>query len=169
MRNFLFLALLLLGGCGYKPLAYYASASFGKSIYVEIVIPSDFPKLGVSAKDMINRAILTRLHLSLASKETAQTILKVEASQINFEMISEDSQGFANHYRANIALTFSYKDLNNRAYSMTLQAYGDYAATSAMTTLSIEKAQLDAINSALQQIVDQFTSKIFYQGVTHQK
>lgn len=169
MKNLILFALIALSGCGYKPLSHYANAAFGKSIYVEIVIPSDFPKLGVNTKDMINRAILTRFNLSLAPKETAETILRIEVSRIDFEMISEDSQGFANHYRANVSLRFSYKDLSGENYQMNLEASGDYASTAAMTTLAIEKAQLDAINSALQQIVDQFTSRIFYQGVVHKR
>lgn len=169
MRNIVLFLIIFFTGCGYKPLAHYAQATFGKSVYVDVVIPSDFPKLGVSAKDMIHRAILSRLHLSLAPKESAESILRVEVSRIDFEKISEDTEGFANHYRARVELIFSYQDSEHQERQIRIESSGDYASTSTMTTLAIEKSRLNAINFALQQIVDQLTSRIFYQGVIYKK
>lgn len=169
MRFFLVVVGLLLAGCGYKPLAQYAKETFGGSVYVEVAISSDFPKAGVSVKDMLNQVVLTRLHLPLVAKEEAKSILHVSVSKVGFEMISEDSQGFANHYRANVDVVFSYEALNGQNYEVHTSGSSEYAATNAMTSLLIQKAQLKAIDSALQQAIDQFVSKIFYQSISYQK
>lgn len=169
MRLFLLIVGMLFIGCGYKPLAHYAKETFGESVYVEVAISPDFPKAGVSIKDMLNRAVLTRLHLALVPKEEARSILSVSVSKIGFEMISEDSQGFANHYRANVDVIFSYQAMNAQSYEVHASGSSEYAATSTMTSLSIQKAQLKAIDFALQQAIDQFISKIFYQSISNQK
>lgn len=169
MKFFAIIIGILLTGCGYKPLAQYAKETFGGSVYVEVVISPDFPKAGVSIKDMLNRAVLTRLHLPLTSKEEANSILNVNVSNVGFEMISEDSQGFANHYRANVSVIFSYQAMNAQNYEVYTSGSSEYAATNTMTSLSIQKAQLKAIDLALQQAIDQFISKIFYQSISNQK
>lgn len=156
-------------GCGYKPLAYYAKGSFGESIYVEVNVNPDFPKVGVSVKDMLNQAILTRLHIPLVAKEEAKSILNVNVSKVEFEMISEDSQGFANYYRANVDVGFAYEGINQESYLIHTSGSSEYAATNTMTSLAIEKAQLKAIVSALQQAINQFVSKIFYQSISDEK
>lgn len=169
MRLILVITGLLLIGCGYKPLAHYAKETFGESVYVEVAINPDFPKAGVNIKDMLNQAVLTRLHLPLVAKEEARSILSVSVSKVAFEMISEDSQGFANHYRANVSVIFSYKGMDAQNYEIYASGSSEYAATKTMTSLSVQKAQLKAIDSALQQAIDQFVSKIFYQSISSQK
>lgn len=169
MRIFGLIFVFLFMGCGYKPLSYYAKSAFGKSVYVEANIPVDFPKVGVHLKDKLNHAVLTRLRLSLSSKEKAESILKAEVTSLKFEMISQDNQGFANHYRAKVAVTFSYKDLSGGEYRFALEESSDYAATENMTSLAIEKSQLNAINLALDSIINQFISRIFYQGAIYQR
>lgn len=169
MRILVLIFALIFAGCGYKPLSYYAKTAFGKSAYVEIVIHPDFPKAGVNLKDKLNHAILTRLHLPLSSKEEAESILRAEISNLSFEMISQDTQGFANHYRAKVQVSFVYKNLSKEEYGFVLEGTSDYAATQSMTSLSIEKAQIDAIDLALDNIIDQFVSRIFYQGAIHKR
>lgn len=169
MKGFVLMVGFLLAGCGYKPLAHYAKGTFGESVYVEVIINPDFPKSGVNIKDMLNQAVLTRLHLPLVRKESARSILRVRISEVEFEMISEDSQGFANHYRANLSVIFDYKGIDSKDYEIHANGSSEYAATKTMTSLSIQKAQLKAINLALQQAIDQFVSKIFYQSISSQK
>ncbi|WP_027327164.1 LPS assembly lipoprotein LptE [Helicobacter pametensis] len=169
MRFFALVWLIFLVGCGYQPISYYTSSAFGKSVYVEIKIHPDFPRAGVSLKNELNHALLARLHLELASKEEAQSVIEAEVSNLKFDMIAQDAQGFANHYRANVQVTLTYKDLDEQEYKMVLGASSDYAASETMTSVAIEKAQLEAINSALRSIVDQFVSKIFYQGALFQR
>lgn len=169
MRFFTLICLIFFAGCGYKPLSHYAKTTFGKSVYVEIKIPPDFPKAGVKLKDNLNQVILARLHLELDSKEKAESILQAEISHLDFEMIAQDTQGFANHYRANVTVVLSYKDLGQEEIRMSFEASSDYAASDNMTSLEIEAAQLKAINMALKNIADQFVSRIFYHGAIDQK
>lgn len=166
MKKIVFGIVMLLVGCGYKPLAYYAKEAFGSGVYVEAQINPEYPKAGVNAKDYLNRAILSRLHIDLVDKKQADTVISVRVSKMEFEIIAEDSQGFGSHYRANLDLQFRYHNLRGQEYVIVTNGSSDYASTSTMTSIAIEKAQLDAINLALQQAIDKFIFRVFYQGVT---
>lgn len=169
MRLFALICIFLLSGCGYKPLSYYAKTAFGKSVYVEIKNRSDFPQAGVNLKDRLNRVVLARLHLELASKEKAESILEAEITDLNFETISQDTQGFANYYRANIKVAFNYQVLDGERYQVVLESSSDYASDESLNSIMIEENQMNAIDSALKNIVDQFVSRIFYQGTLYQR
>lgn len=163
------LSILLLVGCGYRPLAHYARGIFGQSVYVEVTIDPEFPKSGVIAKDMLNKAFLSRFHLNVAPKESAQSKIELKLTSITFTSLAQDSEGFTSHYRANVEVQFSYKSIYGETYTITQTGTGDYASTANMTSIAIEKAQLDAIGVAIEQAINAFVSQTFYQGITHLK
>lgn len=160
---------LFLIGCGYRPLAHYAQEIFGQSVYVEVSINPEFPKSGVIAKDVLNKAFLSRFHLDVESKESAQSKVELKLTSITFTSLAQDSEGFTSHYRANVEVQFSYKSIYGETYVITKTGTGDYASTANMTSIAIEKAQLDAIGVAIEQAINAFVSQTFYQGITHLK
>lgn len=160
---------LLLVGCGYRPLAHYAKGIFGQSVYVEVSVNPDFPKAAVAAKDILNKAFLSRFHLDVEPKESAQTKIELKLTSITFSSLAQDSEGFTSHYRASVDVEFSYTSIYGESYSIVKNGTGDYAATSNMTSIAIEKAQLDAITTAIEQAINAFVSQTFYQGITYLK
>lgn len=160
---------LLLVGCGYRPLAHYAKGIFGQSVYVEITADPEFPKAGVAAKDILNKAFLSRFHLDVEPKENAQSKIALKLSSITFTSLAQDSEGFTSHYRASVDVNFSYTSIYGEKYDITTNGTGDYSSTSNMTSIAIEKAQLDAITTAIEQAINKFVSQTFYQGITHLK
>lgn len=160
---------VLLIGCGYRPLAHYARGIFGQSVYVEVSVNPNFPKAAVAAKDILNKAILSRFHLDVEPKESAQSKIELKITSISFTSLAQDSEGFSSHYRANVDVEFSYTSIYGETYSITKTGTGDYPSTSNMTSIAIEKAQLDAITTAIEQAINAFVSQTFYQGITHLK
>lgn len=160
---------LLLVGCGYHPLAHYARGIFGKSVYVEVSVNPEFPKAGVAAKDILNKAFLSRFHLDVEPKESAESRIVLKLSSITFSSLAQDNEGFTSHYRASVDVNFSYTSIYGESYDITTNGTGDYASTGNMTSIAIEKAQLDAITTAIEQAINSFVSKTFYQGITHLK
>lgn len=169
MRILGFVLSLLLIGCGYRPLAHYAKGIFGNSVYVEVSVNPDFPKAGVAAKDILNKAFLSRFHLDVEPKESAQSKIALKLKSITFTSLAQDSEGFTSHYRASVDVEFSYTSIYGESYNIVENGTGDYAATSNMTSIAIEKAQLDAITTAIEQAINAFVSQTFYQGITHLK
>ncbi|ANV97765.1 hypothetical protein BBW65_02640 [Helicobacter enhydrae] len=158
---------LIFAGCGYKPLAHFARSAFGESVYVEAQINPEFPKPSSALKDMLNQAIISRLHLLLVPKDEATSIIRIGFSSISFSPIAEDQDGFATHYRANVVVKISYKTIYGEDFSVSFDGSSDYAATQAMSSVSVQIAQFEAIKLAGQQAIDQFVAKLFYQGITH--
>lgn len=170
MKKLLALALLFfLAGCGYRPLAHFAKEIFGSSIYVEVIINPKYPKSGVLAKDILNKAFLSRFHLSVAPKEEAQSTILMDLRKIDFTSIAQDDQGFTTHYRITTDINFKYTSIYGQDYNVTISGSSDYASTANMTSIATEKAQLDAINLAVEQAINKFVSQTFYQGATHLK
>lgn len=170
MRKLFTLVLLFfLVGCGYRPLAHFAREIFGGSIYVEIVINPKYPKSGVLAKDTLNKAFLSRFHLEVAPKEEAQSKILMDLKNIDFTSIAQDDQGFTTHYRITVDIDFKYRSIYGQDYNVTTSGSSDYASTANMTSIATEKAQLDAINLAVEQAINKFVSQTFYQGATHLK
>lgn len=170
MRKFFILVLLFfLMGCGYRPIGHFAKEIFGESIYVEVVINPKFPKSGIFAKDMLNKAFLARFHLNVVPKDQAQSNILIDLRKIDFTSIAQDDQGFSTHYRITVDIDFKYKSIYGQDYAITTSGSSDYASTDNMTSIATEKAQLDAINLAVEQAINKFVSQTFYQGATYLK
>ena len=170
MKKLLALVLVLfLIGCGYRPLAHFAREIFGKSIYVEIIIDPKFPKSGVLAKDILNKAFLSRFHLDVTPKDKAQSKILMDLKSIDFTSIAQDDQGFTTHYKITVDIDFKYKSIYGEEYNVSTSGSSDYASTANMTSIATEKSQLDAINLAVEQAINKFVSQTFYQGATYLK
>lgn len=170
MRNlFVLFFIFMLFGCGYRPLAYFGKEMFGNSVYVEVIINPKFPKSGVLAKDTLNKALLSRFHIDIASKQEAQSKIIMDLRKIDFTSIAQDDQGFTTHYKITVDIDFKYTSIYGENYVITSSGSSDYASTENMTSIATEKSQLDAINLAVEQAINKFVSKTFYQGATYLK
>ena len=163
MKYLVALGALLFCACGYVPVASYSDKIFGEGVYVQITMDPQLPEASVGAKDAINLAVLTRLNNSLASKQSAQTIIDMRVLSVSSTPVAYDNNGFVSHYRATVSLSFNVRNKNGTSFSASSSGYYDYAASST-SALLIEESKLGAVSNATVQALDKFISQIAYQA-----
>lgn len=154
--------LLLLAGCGYKPVAQYAKEVLGERIYVDIAINLRDPENSVLIKDALSQAIMTRLHGKLASKESADSTLRVILNSANFTSLADNKEGFTTFYRAQVSLGFAYEDKEGKA--RRFNSIGRYDFSIDDSSILSDSKRFEAIKSASIQAIDHFISHIAMQG-----
>lgn len=152
---------IFLGGCGYRPIADYASEVFGKSVYVELGVNLESPESSVIVKDTVNKAILSRFLLSLAPKDKADSILRVDVAEIKDESVATSQSGFTSFYDLTVTLRFSFKQRSGKMHHYTGSATVSYSV--AKSPLDTDKNRTHAINRAALQVIDAFVSYMSYQ------
>lgn len=155
------IAVLVFASCGYRPIADYAQESFGNSIYVDLKINLANPENSVYVKDVLNRAILSRFQLKLASKDKADTILIVDVANISETSIATNKDGFTSFYDVSVELRFSYTLRGKEEKSYTSKSTVSYAV--APSALQTNKNKINAIDKAANQAIDGFISYTSYQ------
>ncbi|WP_394994187.1 LPS assembly lipoprotein LptE [uncultured Helicobacter sp.] len=163
MKHIVALVALLFVACGYVPVASFSDKVFGEGVYVQITMDPQLPEASVGAKDAINLAVLTRLNNSLASKQSAQTIIDMRVLSVSSTPVAYDNNGFVSHYRATVSLSFNVRNKNGTSFNASSSGYYDYAASST-SALLIEESKLGAVSNATVQALDKFISQVAYQA-----
>jgi len=128
---YLFLALSLFVGCGYKPSSSYAKTAIEGNVYVELKIDIDNSQNSVYVKDAMNEMVLNQFNASLANnKENADTFVLVELSGVSHTSISTDDNGYTKSYRTTVSIKMSYNKLNEDINTLSVSDYYDYTVDS---------------------------------------
>ncbi|CAA6812061.1 MAG: Probable lipoprotein Cj1090c [uncultured Sulfurovum sp.] len=106
---FLFLLLILLTGCGYKPSAHYAKQLIGEKVYVYADISLADPENAVLTKDALNLALRTRFGADIVSEEEADSSIKMAYKKVKFVPLQYDRNGYVVYYQVNMTLNFIFK------------------------------------------------------------
>ena len=159
----LFLALLLLSACGYKPLAHNAQKTLGDKIYIEVKIDPRHPQNSVTLKDELSRSIFERLHADIVDKDDATSTIEVLLRNVNFSSLAENRTGFATFFRCEVVVEFKYFNLltqRTRIFNKT----GFYNFALNDTSIITDSVRLEAINRAVLQALDGFISQVGIDG-----
>lgn len=159
----LWVLLLLLSGCGYKPVASFADKVLGKSVFVRLVVNLANPKNSVEFKDMLNRVIVQRFQNTLTSEKQADSIITIEMSRVADTSISQNKEGFTTFYRVTVYVDYTYDNKMGIVKSFHDNGYYNYAV-SLQNPLITYNNRLYAIEQALEQTLTQFVAQIAYEG-----
>lgn len=162
--------LIFLIGCGYKPVSRIAKETMSGSVFVDVMMSKTDPQNTVAIKDAIRQGIVQRLGMSLADKNSAQTIVVASIKSLSFSELSYDQFGYVTSYRANIIVNFSTKLKNGDVFSK--DCVGDYdfkvsrLVKNSYDTSSIisDKDRYKAIENASAQAFDEFISALAIRG-----
>ncbi|AFI03400.1 LPS assembly lipoprotein LptE [Helicobacter cetorum] len=165
----LFILLLLLKGCGYKPIATYAQNALGDSVYVKLIVNLPNPENSVEFKDLTNRLIIQRFQNRLASEKDADSIITIEITRVIDTSIAQNKEGFTTFYRATVDVNYTYD--NKRGVVKTFQDSGYYNyAVNLQDPLATYNNRYYAINQAVEQTLTKFVAQIAYEGkFNHEK
>lgn len=131
------LALLIIGGCGYRPSSHYTRHTLGNSIYTEINIPIEDPESSILIIDAINEAVVSKFKARLASKEEADTHLLIKSATFATAGLQKDERGYTVLYRTTATLSIQLTTKSAKK-SFTVSGIYDFAVT-ADSVVSEEK------------------------------
>lgn len=149
-------------GCGYKPMAYFANKALGDKVCVILKPNMENIEESVRIKDAINESIYTRFHSRIVSESEADSILRVDVTNIKDSIIATNSQGFATFYRINIVIRYTFNK-EGKEYSFVNPGYYDYAASLTSPLITYNNRSV-AIVEAAKQSLDRFISQVGYSG-----
>lgn len=157
--------ILLIVGCGYKPVSYYVKKTSGDKVYVDVKTSPSEPENTVKMRDQIRMALMTKFGSRLVDdKNTSNTILEVAIVQMNSSVLQINNQGYAIVYRMSVILRTqaTFKDAN---ITRVIASSGSQDfPVDPMVGIS-SSAQTEAISSAAGKAVDNLISQLAITGV----
>ncbi|WP_120950985.1 LPS assembly lipoprotein LptE [Helicobacter sp. L8] len=163
MRAWVVALALVMGGCGYQPIATFAQNALGQGIFVRLVVNLPNPKNSVAFKDMLNRVIVQRFQNTLTSEAQADSIITIEITRVIDTSISQNQEGFTTFYRATVYVDYTYDNKKGVVKKFKDSGYYNYAV-SLQNPLTTYNNRFYAISQALDQTLTQFVSQIAYEG-----
>ncbi|MFA6628403.1 MAG: hypothetical protein WCS55_01420 [Sulfuricurvum sp.] len=164
MRVWIFLAaLLVLGGCGYAPAAYYAKNVLGESVSTEVVISMEDPQNTVIIKDAVDMAVITKFRTKLAPKESAETHIKISIDSVTFSPLRYDINGYVVTYRTTVMMKFERTRADERKNYFTRGIYDFAIEPNAIIT---DQARYQAISQGAEKGIDAFVAQVAAQGAS---
>jgi len=159
---FVFIIVILLTSCGYKPTSIYTKNLLGDKIYVDVAISLNDPANSVLITDSINEAVISKFRSSLVSKYEADSKMFVNLRSINFTPIQYDDDGYVIAYKSIVSLQIRYIDRFKK--EKTILSSGDYDFSIEANSIISDNKRFEAIKFAALKAIDQFISKISVKG-----
>ena len=161
---YLFLVVILLTACGYKPTAHFARETLGERVHVDVSISRKDPKNSVLIKDAVNESVIARLGAKLRPKEKADSKLFIKIGSTSFFPILYNKDGFVTSYKTKVALSIRYlaKDGSSRSFSTSGEYDFPIAENLDGTTNSVisDSKRFEAIKLASLDALNEFISNI---------
>jgi hypothetical protein len=154
-------ALLMVGGCGYKPSTHYIQKIFSGSVYADVIVSRAEPENAVYVKDALHQMIIARFGGKIAPKSQAQNVITASYNGTTFTPISYDANGYITRYRADVQMLFvvrTSKGTFKRA--ITTYVEENIQASSALSS----SLRIQAIRQGMEKALDQFLAYVSARG-----
>lgn len=161
---FIFVGMLFIVSCGYKPSVHAIKNVFTDKIYVEVNVDRVEPENAPFVKDEMNRLVYNRFKSRVTSKEESTSSIIVSYSGSTFYPLAF-SEGYVTRYRAYINVQFDMKTKDgNMKKSIRSIVESDIEASS----LESSTLRTEAIRTGLEKGLDEFLAFIAAKGTTKQ-
>ena len=157
----IFLLLVFVTGCGYLPASKQARKVVGKKVYVDVIVPLQDPENAVIIKDATRKAVVTRFHASLVSKDQAKTILLVTLTSIGFTPLQYDENGYIIVYRTVVKLSVTRSSSDE---SQSYTSKGNFDFTIEPNAVITDSQRFNAITNASLKALDSFVAQVGAEG-----
>jgi hypothetical protein len=159
--SLLFILLLELSGCGYRPSSKYSRLIVGDKIYTKVVISLQDPENTVLIKDAVDTAIIETFRASLVDEKYADTKLTFSISKPHYKAIQYNVDGFIIAYRATITLHIirESKDVRKK-----YEAIGTYDFAIAPNAVITDQERFEAIKQSAQKAISSFVAQVSAEG-----
>ena len=162
---FTLLAVLLLTACGYKPSSQVIKNTFEDTVYVEVIVDRAEPENAPFVKDEMNRLIYTRFKGRVASKEQAESQIRISYRGTTFYPLAYED-GYVTRYRANVRVKF---DMVTKKGKFSKNIYATHEAEIHASSLASSSLRTEAIRKGLEKALDEFMAYVSALSVSNKK
>jgi hypothetical protein len=164
IRWSIFVIVLFLSSCGYKPTYNYTKDILGDRIYVDVDISLNDPQNSVLITDSLNEAVISKFRSILTHNQNqADSKLLVKLNSISFTPIQYDSSGYVIAYKSIVGLRINFTDKFDKLY--TIHSTGNYDFSIEANSIISDNKRFEAIKFAALKAMDEFISKISIRGL----
>ena len=154
-------AVILFTACGYKPSSHVIKNVFSDTVYVEVSVARAEPENAPYVKDEMNRLIYTRFKGRVASKEEAESQIRISYAGSTFIPLAYEN-GYVTRYRAVIRVKFNMVNkLGKEEKLITSIVESDIQASS----LTSSALRTEAIRKGLEKALDDFLAYVSAKGM----
>jgi len=141
----IFIFLIFITGCGYKPSVEYQNKIFGKKIKPIVNLDIENPRESIFLKDAINDAIYTILNKNICYTN-CDSIMKINSQNSSLIVLDYDQNGYPNLYRSIVRLNVTIINKFNK--SKTYNVSGSYDFRVKSQGVLNDEAKLNAYKNA---------------------
>jgi hypothetical protein len=163
----LFVSLLFMIGCGYKPSAQLAKNVIGESVYVYVAMSRVDPQNTVLIQDAIRTAFVDRFGSKITSRAVADSVLNVSLTSVDFNPLVYDANGYVVSYRTVVKLNIDYA--LNSGEKGSAATSGQYDFPIAADSIISDTKRFEAIRYASIDAIDEFTAIVAVKGLQSSK
>ncbi len=157
----LFLALAILGGCGYKPSAKFARDIVGEKVSTNVIISLEDPQNTVLIKDAVDKAVIEVFQASLVDRTVSDSHLVIKLISPAYSPIVYDENGFVTGYRMSVTLNI-IRHAKDESKSYNTKGYYDFSV--APNAIVTDQERFEAIEFAAQRAINAFVAQVSAQG-----
>jgi len=162
----LFLVVILISACGYRPSAKFSRDLLGQKISTSVRISSEDPENTVLIKDAVDSAIVETLQASLTSKNTSDTHLNISMGNPVYSPIQYDANGYIIAYRMLVTLQVTkLQEGKSKIYS----SKGTYDFSVTPNAVITDQERFDAIKFGASKAISSFIAKVSSEGARNKK
>jgi len=152
----LFIVILSLTSCSYKPSSDFISKSFDNTVYVEVAVDRVEPENAPFIKDEINRLVYNRFKRRVVSKDMAKSQIYISYTGSSFTPLSYED-GYITRYRTNVNVHFDMLTKQGK-FSKTIKAV--HEADIHASSLDSSSFRTEAIRKGMQKALDEFMAYV---------
>ncbi len=157
---FYIMSVIFFNAC-YKPSANVASDFLGENIYVKMSIDKKEPLSSVYINDLFLGYIMGKLHKNITSYDKADTKIFVELTNLSFEPLYYNKDGYALEYKVVLNIKFSVYRFEKLDEFNTQSEYTFYLPPNSVIGDNLKD---EAIKKASKDNFDEFISLIALKG-----
>lgn len=156
----LFVSILFLTSCGYRPATYYAKQELGKDLYVRMDISPADPKNSVLVKDAVTKILIQRVGSNMVNSEAqADIIMDLRIASVGFSTLQYDKDGYNKLYKAKVILAVKYFDKStSKTKNFTVDGEHDFTIDIGSTINDTQR--FEAISKASDMAVTDLLSRV---------
>ncbi len=156
----LFILLLFISGCGYKPSNYYAKKEFGGTMFIDLNVNLENPRNSVIIKDSMILTLTQKIGSKLVyTPKSADTIMKLRISRASMQELQYDRKGYNKLYRAVVVVSVAIKNEKSGKFR-NFGVDGTYDFSVDDGAQITDAKRFEAIKIAAQDAMDEVISKL---------
>lgn len=164
-RVFLVSCLLLLLGCGYKPVTKISQSVLGNKVYAYVTMSVYDPKNTVIIQDAVKEAIVSRFGDSMVPKSVAKSTLHASIKSVSFVPTIYDKNGYVISYKTRVVLTIVTTFSNGVV--KTYNAQGEYDFPIQANSVISDTKRFEAIRRSSLSALDEYIAFIAVKGMSN--